>query len=210
MSNALQEAMKVKAQEDVRDLMLFLESGPGDDMDRYRLFEARIGPEMAKMRRAVYRDKGMLPVPIKGDIRRGLKKGYFSTRLRDGTLGYFQRRFDDCLQAAIASLLQTPMPTVPDLRIGQKLANGMDHEELEREIAGQMGRWVDRCGVTVYLHTSPPTFERRWIGVIPSEIPGGEHCLLMTGSDYLFDPSSPFPPTNKRDPTEIEFAITIE
>jgi hypothetical protein len=85
------------------------ENGPGDLNERTRQFCEVFPSELAKVRRQIYRHAGLLPVPMNGSPAKGLKSGYFSTRLRDGSLGYLQRRTDDCLQAAIASCLQVPL-----------------------------------------------------------------------------------------------------
>jgi hypothetical protein len=196
---------RIEAMKHLSALVEFLEGGPGDRRERERVFVEQFGPALADVRRASCRGTGMQQVTT----------GYYSTRLRDGTLGYLQRRGDDCLQAAIASLLQVPMPRVPDLRIAHLRIAGHDEDELARAVNRQLGRWIEENGLNVYLHTSPAVSERRWIGVIPGDVPGADHCLLMAGRDCLFDPDVFWPPgsdepATKLDVGDIEYAITIE
>jgi hypothetical protein len=216
MTTAQQLDARIEALNRLEAIADFLENGSGDRRERERVFVERFGPALAAVRRTSSRQTGMTPVPVKGDIFKGLKAGYFSTRLRDGSLGYLQRRGDDCLQAAIASLLQVPMPKVPDLRMAQRRVDGMDKDALERLVSRQLGDWIEKRGLTVYLHTSPAVSERRWIGVIPSDIStDADHCLLMAGRDCLFDPDVFWPPGSDEPATQldigdIEYAITIE
>jgi hypothetical protein len=184
----------------------------GTDPDRVREFCKLFPSELAKVRRQVYRDAGLRlhPVPVNGSQAKGLKLGYFMTPLHDGTLGYFQRRTDDCLQAAIASCLQMPVHLVPDLQ--QQFAAGVEPEEMERGIREKMKRWMDKHGVSLVYHASPPTTERRWIGVVTE--PDSSHCLLMNGRECLFDPANlRLPPRiemSEYDPADIDYGITIE
>jgi hypothetical protein len=191
------------------------EHGTGSMGERTREFCRLFPSELAKVRRQVYRPFGLMPVPVNGSTAKGLKAGYFMTRLRDGTQGYLQRRTDDCLQAAIASCLQIPPHQVPDLQMERQLAAGMDPEEMERGIREKMGRWMDKHGVTVMYHASPPTSERRWIGVVREDDVYSDHCLLMNGRDCLFDAAYLGPrlkdqPATEYDVTEIDYGITIE
>jgi hypothetical protein len=133
--------------------------------------------------------------------------------LRDGTLGYFQRKTDDCLQAAIASCVQTPPHLVPELRIDEQLMRDRDPEEIELGNNVKMGRWVDQHGVTISRHTALPSAAKRWIGVVPSD-GTSQHCLLMTGRDVLFDCASLTVP-GKDEPVspysydDVDYAIVI-
>jgi hypothetical protein len=190
------------------------EHGAGSQSDRTREFCRRFPAEVAKVRRQVYRQAGLLAVPVNGSAVKGLKAGYFMSRLRDGTLGYLQRRTDDCLQASLASLMQVPAPLVPDLHMERQLASGVDPEEMERGIAATMGCWLDKRGVTIAYHASPPTSARRWIGVVLENDAYSDHCLLMSGRDCLFDPANLLPvkggPVTAYDVSDIDYGITIE
>jgi hypothetical protein len=215
-----------------------LDDGPGSWDERVERFTKAYPRALADVRRTLYRHAGMFPVPIRAvtswrylpaDVAptranlvpvgraavKGLNAGYFATHLWDGTLGYFQRRQDDCLQAAIASLVQAPMHEVPDLQINKLIASGIDPGELEAKIGECMDRWLERCGLTVVFHTSKPTSARRWIGVVGSERLTHDHCLLMSGRECLFDPDQilarrPDEDPTELDPADIDYAITIE
>jgi hypothetical protein len=90
------------------------------------------------------RDAGRLEaVEVNGSTERGARLGYFRSPLPDGTYGYLQRRGDDCLRAALATAIQTPITEVPDLRADELAAAGMDPEEIQR-IAVQNHRAVAR------------------------------------------------------------------
>jgi hypothetical protein len=67
----------------------------------------------------------MTPVRVNGSRDAGLRAGYFQMRLRDGTVGDFYRRTDDCVQAAIATLLPVPPWLMPDLRVSEQLRQGL-------------------------------------------------------------------------------------
>lgn len=194
-----------------QELLGSVERGEGLTPDE--LAEAtRLYPRMV----ATTRRKARLePVRVAGSRERGRDLGYFQTRLRDGTLGYSQRRTDDCLQAAIASLLQIPMCQVPDLRIDRQLASGLEPDEMERNIAQTMRRWTTERGLTVLLHPTMPTSARRWIGVTRVEDDlYSDHCLLMSGRDCLFDPYQPIPdnddPWGSHEFGDLDYGITIE
>jgi hypothetical protein len=92
---------------------------------------------------------------------------------------------------------------------------GKEPEEIERVIGQAMRLWCRQNGIDFIFHSSPPTSERRWIGVVPG---GGEgffdHCLLMNRGDCIFDGASMLPankdrPVTQHDPADIEYGITI-
>ena len=143
--------------------------------------------------------------------------GYFQTRLRDGSLGYYQRRFDDCLQAAIASCLQMPPHRVPDLELLSRLSLGDEFEQVDRLAMTVMDHWFERLGLTFTRHAHLPK-TGRWIGVTHGP-PGSfdAHCLLMSGKDVLFDPYiyNVFPPGKDDPPSpldwdDLDYGITID
>jgi len=186
------------------------ENGPGSAGERTREFCRLFPSELAKVRRQGYRQLGLLPVPIGGSSHRGLKQGFYMTRLRDGTLGYLQRRTDDCLQAALASALQIPANLVPDLGMEAKMAGGMDPELMERGIRAKMDPFLHKHGVKVRYHATPPTSSRRWIGVVREEDVYSDHCLLMSGPDCLFDPANLLPSAaSSYDVSEVDYGITL-
>jgi hypothetical protein len=193
-----------------------LEHGPGSKSERLLRFSERWPSEMAKFRRQAYRQIGLLPVPVNGSVMRGLKAGYFATRLRDGSLGYMQRRVDDCLQAGIATVLGLAPNLIPDLRFGEQIRAGKDADEVERNAKETMKRWQDKRCLTIEYHPTPPKTAKRWIGVVTSG-PGtdSDHCLIMSGRDCLFDPCAIAPPRRDQpvtdlDPADIDYGITIE
>lgn len=136
---------------------------------------------------------GQTPVEIGGSREEGAKLGYFQTALTDGTTGFYQRRADDCVQAALASCVQIPPHQVPDLRLDDRLAAGTDPEEIARSSWAKLERWADSNGLTVTVHPTPPTSARRWIGVIERSSGGdpfNDHCLVMEHSVCRFDPAA--------------------
>lgn len=178
---------------------------------------AKVRAQVAVRRPGPLRIGSLYPVEVDGSPTRGLKQGYFKTLLRDGTVGYFQRRTDDCVQAVVASLLQMPPTSVPDLHLDAQLAAGKDPEEIDRTIEEQFGRWRQQYGLTIMVHASPPTSAKRWIGVVTTGNPLNDHTMLMSGHDCLFDPAHLLPPREDQ-PTalkgyavaDIDYGITIE
>jgi hypothetical protein len=159
----------------------------------------------------------LYPVEVDGSPTRGIKLGYFKTPLIDGTVGYFQRRIDDCVQASIASLLQMPPYLVPDLQIQEQIAAGKDPEEIDRTIDEKFAQWKAEYGLRIFSHATPPRWAKRWIGIITTGEPYSDHTLLMAGSDCLFDPAHFLPPDDDH-PTaldnhtvaDIDYGMTIE
>jgi hypothetical protein len=111
---------------------------------------------------------------------------------------------------AVATLLQMTPDQVPDFQLDkQKFVDGRPLEETERSAMQQFGQWMDDRGLTMIKHTTPPTPATRWIGVITAnpvlydvdanESKFDDHCLVMTGSECLWDPSHILPPV-KREP----------
>jgi len=179
---------------------------------RKREFARSYPPVLGKVRRQAR----LQPVAVKGSPARGRRDGYFMTRLRDGSTGYLQRRVDDCLQAAIATLLQVPPYLVPDLHLDDQVAAGLDVEEIERATSDKLVRWMDQRAVTIMIHPVPPTTARRWIGIAPTTgEPFSDHCLIMSKTTCLFDPSVVLPlnkdePGFLADPSDIAYGLTIE
>jgi hypothetical protein len=193
-----------------------LENGPGSEHDRLRRFNAQTQDVLVTMRRRYHREMRLLPVPIGGSPAGGVGSGYYARRLRDGSLGYVQRRADDCLQAAIASCLQIPMHQVPDLQIHRQLDAGKDPEELAREIDEAMDRWLAEQGVQAIVHAAHLPTKGRWIGVVrgPQRVEfAPDHCLLMSGRDCLMETSQPVGALNSTQGLgyeDVDYGITIE
>jgi hypothetical protein len=151
-------------------------------------------------------------VRVNGSREAGLRAGLFQTPLADGTTGYYMHRNDDCLQAALASLLQVPPHKVPRVPVDEMLAAGRDPEEIAGIFWGTLAHWTEAQGATIMLHPNPPRTERRWIGVVGQPGIFNDHCLLMARGTLLFDPMEvPIPgqELKRADPSNIEFGITI-
>jgi hypothetical protein len=174
---------------------------------------ARRYPEALKMARY---GAGVQPVPM-GEYRTwGLAEGYFQAKLRDQTIGYFQRDIDDCARAGVATLLGMRPDLVPHVPADRLRLAGRDPDEIDRMLEAAYVPWTARNGLRILAHPSPPWTARRWLGVIPGSELLGEHVLLMSGRDCLFDPARLLP-TNADEPAlegysvaDIEYGITIE
>jgi hypothetical protein len=143
-----------------------------------------------------------------------MKIGWFRTQLPDGTPGFFQRRLDDCLKAAIASCAQVPPHSVSDPQLEALIAAGTDPEQIERVADHKLDVWAQQAGVTIRVHATPPR-TGRWIGVVPAADSYNDHCLLMSQRDCLFDPARLFAPSKDEpvstlDPRDIEYGISLE
>lgn len=204
-----------------------VESGDLSPRETMQKFAKEFPRELAKVRGQVairrpgsLRSGSLYPVEVDGSPTRGLKLGYFKTPLRDETVGYFQRRTDDCVQAVIASLLQMPPHLVPDLHVEELRSGGREDEEIDRVVDQAFKQWTDEHGLTLVFHAKPPTWAKRWIAMVPGDNPDDQysnHTLLMGGHDCLFDPAHLLPPN---DPgavglegytlDSIDYGITIE
>lgn len=115
--------------------------------------------------------------------------------LADGSTGFFVRapRTDDCLPAALATVLQVPLDLVPDGRIDERLAAGEDPDEVEADIEAELHRWCANRGLRMIAHRRPPTHLRRWIGIIrnPSKR-FADHCVVCDRGAIVFDPTQDF------------------
>jgi hypothetical protein len=127
------------------------------------------------------------PVRVNGSTELGARGGYYRADLPDGTAGYMMRRFDDCLQAAIATALQIPMHNVPDLRIDERIADGADPEELNRIVWQEMSRWAQRIGVLIEIRPRLPQ-TGLWIGIEHAEGLYNGHSYVMRNRRILHDP----------------------
>lgn len=214
------EALKAAISE-MEHIAVELDDGPGTYETRVRVFSARYPAALAEVRRQICSD------PAQAKLRQAFRLHlvaskspwvgfpFYMTELRDGTVGFLQRRIDDCLQAAIASCAQISPYLVPDLNMEQQMAAGKDPEEVVSAAYAKLGRWLEENGVAVRFHASPPWSARRWIGVIRDPRPMSDHCLLMSGRDCLFDGAEALPkdhdePASNHDPADIDYGITIE
>lgn len=179
-------------------------------------FYRRYAPAVAEVRRAHYRQARMVPVPVNGSTTRGLDQGYFATRLGDGTLGYLQRRTDDCLQAALASLLQVPMPDVPDLHQLKQIVSGTAPEETHRRGHERLERWLAQAGLRLVCDDELPERSERWIALAVSGASSfADHCLIMSRDECIFDPNRIVPPRKGEYATDLDlsaiaYGITAE
>ncbi|MGH2975770.1 MAG: hypothetical protein ACRDLL_13005 [Solirubrobacterales bacterium] len=112
-------------------------------------------------------------------------------RLDDGETGYFQTRQDQCLQAAVATVLQVPLKRVPDAHVDAQRRVGKDPEDIVRMKVAQLQRWAGRRGLRIVISGDPPLEHKRWIGLIPyPDIPFGDHLLVMAGDRPYFNPEA--------------------
>jgi hypothetical protein len=193
-----------------------LENGAGSENERLRRFNAEVHGVLVTLRRRHHREMRLLPVRVDGSMARGLRAGYYAMRLRDGSLGYVQRRADDCFQAAIASCLQIPMHKVPDLQINRQLDAGSEPEELNRAVDETLRRWLVGQGLRLVIHPAHLPTRGRWIGVVRGperEEFANDHCLLMSGRDCLLETSKPFGALDRVVRfgfEDVDYGITIE
>lgn len=113
-----------------------------------------------------------------------------TTRLADGTVGYYERgtRTDDCWAAAVATCLQVPLDEVPDPRLDERVQAGEDPDGINRSAWAEFDRWLGEGGLSMTVHRKVPAPRRRWIGIV--KFPGlfMAHCLVMSRDEVLFDP----------------------
>jgi hypothetical protein len=220
----------IAAIDEVESIANELDDGPGDYAERAQLFCTRYPVALAEVRRQICSD------PLRAKLRLALRLHpvddprcpnwlttiamrdrfpFYMTELRDGTVGFLQRRVDDCFQAAIASCAQVSPYLVPDLKMQQQTAAGKDPEQVVSAALAKLDGWMDENGVAIRFHASPPWSARRWIGVIRDPRPMSDHCLLMSGRVCLFDGARALPkdhdePASDFDPADIDYGITIE
>lgn len=140
---------------------------------------------------------------------------WFCCQLRDGrSVGYFQRRTDDCLQAALASLCQMPPSQVVDLSLESMIAAGRTSEEIEYHADVLLDQWQQTHGLEMRLRSVLPK-TGWWIGVTYSGEAYSDHCLLMRDREVMFDPSRLLPTDEEElaagyQLDDLYYAITIE
>lgn len=114
-------------------------------------------------------------------------------RLSDGTTGWRMQRFDDCLRAAIATVLQVAIDEVPDPHLNAKLRAGWQPSSVTQVTEITLTRWCEQRGLRMTRHDAPPWNRKRWIGVVPpprrvTAGPFMSHCLVMCRREILHDP----------------------
>jgi hypothetical protein len=114
-----------------------------------------------------------------------------TVRLPDGTVGYCVRapRTDDCWAAAVATVLQVPIQDVPDAQLDHRLRAGEKPETIDRDARAKMSQWLQGRGIRMVEHAQVPVAIPRWIGVVPLRGWFNDHCLVMSESNVLFDPT---------------------
>ena len=119
--------------------------------------------------------------------------GATPVRLSDGTTGWRMQRFDDCLRAAIATVLQVAIDEVPDPHLNAKLRAGWQPSSVTQVTEITLTRWCEQRGLRMTRHDAPPWNRKRWIGVVPpprrvTAGPFMSHCLVMCRREILHDP----------------------
>lgn len=107
-------------------------------------------------------------------------------RLRDGTTGYsmFPDRMDDCLRAAVATVLQVEPRAIPDPQIARRLLAGDDPDVITRETWALLERWLSEQGLRLLVHDTPPIGADRWIGVCAGATAADTAAVV---DEHLFD-----------------------
>lgn len=124
--------------------------------------------------------------------------------LEDGATGYYQRNFNDCLRAAVATATQIPYDEVLDTEPrdgnGGQGAVVRGHQEL--------CEWAADRGLRVEVLVDPPIDnEQRWVGITPRGEDGYRHTIVIRYGGIYFDPASGF---ETPDGTEIATTREIE
>jgi hypothetical protein len=138
-----------------------------------------------------------------------------SVQLPDGRVAFYQRREDDCMAAAVATLLQVHIVDVPDPQIDAQLAAGADPDALNQQIASELQAYLSGFGLRMVRHRRPPVEREGWLGLCPDPA-GGRfqgHVVVMAYDQPAFDPAAnwPCPPGHKVAPvTEIAGGITFD
>ena len=127
-----------------------------------------------------------------------------SCELPDGRIGHFQRRIDDCLRAAIATVVDCSYESVPDCIAPPGTAAD--------ELAAweELWQWALLRGLRLRFHSGRPDGDT-FIGIGPPDENRYRHTVAVVGG-HLFDPGSGWklPAGYRQEPTrKIEFAISF-
>lgn len=124
----------------------------------------------------------------------------------DGCVGWYQRRQDDCLRAAVATCTQTPYEDVPDWTTKP----GTHADELCGWVA--LSEWAVSIGRRLEFHNGLPPDADSYVTVSPDLGNRYRHVNCVLG-DQLFEPGSGLrlPAFLKLQPTtKVEFSLTFE
>lgn len=116
-----------------------------------------------------------------------------TTRLRDGSTGYFTPgRLDQCFAAAVATVLQRPLEELPDTRIEARLQAGQTRENISRRAWVIWDRWARREGQRMNVWNPVPAYpDGRWVGIIEAPVTLQSHTVACVGEEVLHDPTGP-------------------
>ena len=115
---------------------------------------------------------------------------FFSQSVADGRVAVFQRRTDDCLQAALATVMGINPWQIPDLRICERLASGADTEEVAAASEATTAEWCADNGLRLRRRDREDHGADLWVGVVNSHGAAyRSHCLVLAGEDVVFDPA---------------------
>lgn len=141
-----------------------------------------------------------------------------STRPRLGDeIGYCMDpwRYDDCLQAAVATATQVPIQNVPALELHKQFCQGADPDAISRDAWARFEQFASGRGMQMVFHDTVPAARRRWIAVAVRPKLFGDHCFVMSHDRLLFDPGISLrrPPgreLRRYRPTEIAYGISFD
>lgn len=159
---------------------------------------------MAKLRELYGVPKVELPAGVYAE------PSWYQTTLEDGSMAYFQRRLDDCLVAAVATLLEVPPYLVPDVNAYDMAIAGESNAAISAARAAAMSEWLAGRGLSMHRCDVSEVTERRWIGVVDGDLGTfGSHCLLMDDSRVFFNPGKFLPHLPPKKQPKIDYAIVI-
>ena len=135
-------------------------------------------------------------------------------RYPNGTLGHFQRREDDCMRAAVASILNcTTIDVVPDAPYDARIAAGGSQDVIVQEAGAELVAWLAGRGLRMTIRRPPPWSHVRWLGVSLDPDPANNHVVVMRGRRVYHDPAQgfPVPAGHKVAPVaRIDYGITFD
>lgn len=136
-----------------------------------------------------------------------------TVRLLNGRRAEFQRREDDCMRAAVATLTQLPLAEIPDPSYDEDLAAGVPHSIIVSQALADLATWASERGLRLRYHYPPPVERHAWIGIDARGADAGNgHVVVMSHSEFVHDPASnwPCPPGHVLDHDyQIHYGITF-